>query len=173
MTILIMLFPLIFSGIIHMIIVKKDLLSFLRIPLSLKLFGANKTYRGFVVMIFSTILGVYLCQFLLSIIDIDFYKEVNLWILGGLLGLSYTVFELPNSYMKRRLGIAPGKRASKNTLIFSIYDQMDSGIGLCLVYYYYLKIDLGTNLLMILIGTFIHFFFNFTLYLFKIRKEPF
>lgn len=173
MNILIMLCPLVFSGIVHMIIVKKDILSFLKIPISIKLFGANKTYRGFIVMIVATIIGVYLCQFLLSIIDIDFYKEVNLWILGGLLGLSYAVFELPNSYMKRRLGIAPGKRAPKYTLFFSIYDQMDSGIGLLLVYYYYLGVDLETNLLMIFLGTFIHLFFNFMLYLFNVRKEPF
>lgn len=173
MTILIMLLPLIFSGIVHMIIVKMNYFSFLKIPLSLKYFGANKTYRGFIVMILATVLGVYLCQIFLNKLNIDFYKDVSLWKVGALLGFFYALFELPNSYIKRRLGIEPGKRSTKYSFLFSLYDQMDSGLGLLLVYYYYLDIDLVTNFLMIFIGTFTHLFFNFSLYLLKIRKEPF
>lgn len=170
----ILLLPLIFSGIVHMIFVKKDYCAFLKIPFSIKLFGANKTIRGLVVMVLFTIVGVHLTDILLrSVWQIDFYKEANLSILGGLLGLFYILFELPNSFMKRRLGISPGKQATHNAFWFSLYDQMDSGAGLALVYYFYLNIDIGLNLFMIFLGTFVHLFFNVLLYSLRLRSQPF
>ena len=42
------------------------------------------------------------------------------------LGLANTLGELPNSFLKRRLGIAPGaQRRSAAGLLISLYDQVD------------------------------------------------
>lgn len=167
-----MLCPLIVSGILHMLVVKKDYLSFLKIPFNEKLFGKNKTYRGLLCMIVFSIFGVYLSKSFFSLFNIDFYGP-DLTLLGILLGLFYIIFELPNSFIKRRLGIAPGKQSDRFKLIFTVYDQMDSGIGLGLVYYFYSTKNTMSILMMIFLGTFIHLFFNVLLYFLKIRKEPF
>ena len=48
------------------------------------------------------------------------------WCLGGILGLDQVVGELPNSFLKRRLGIPPGGQApSRWSALLAIYDQGD------------------------------------------------
>lgn len=169
-----LLVPLVFSGVIHMIIVKKNFFSFLKIPFHEKLFGANKTYRGLVVMIIATVVGIYLNDYLMKLTTNEsMYTGYSLVLVGVLLGISYILFELPNSYIKRRIGIEPGKRAKRFALFFTIYDQVDSGFGLGLVYYFYLNINIVPIVYMLLIGTFVHLFFNVLLYLVGVRKEPF
>jgi hypothetical protein len=47
---------------------------------------------------------------------------VNPWALGALLGIATVAGELPNSFLKRRLDIAPG--AQRNAAL-TIFDQAD------------------------------------------------
>ena len=48
------------------------------------------------------------------------------WLLGGLLGLGVVVGELPNSFLKRQLRVAPGARGQGvSGLLMSIFDQGD------------------------------------------------
>jgi CDP-diacylglycerol--serine O-phosphatidyltransferase len=42
--------------------------------------------------------------------------------------------ELPNSFLKRRLGIAPGATPARGRPLFVLMDQLDSGIGCALAY---------------------------------------
>lgn len=52
--------------------------------------------------------------------------EANPLVVGGLLGLALWVGELPNSFIKRRIGIPPGEQLrSPVGLVFSIVDQAD------------------------------------------------
>ena len=101
--IILFVLPLTLANLLHMLVVKLDLFSLLAKPVSMRLFGAGKTYRGFVLLPFFTALlcgvGGYL-----------FYAEltVTTFMLGALLGLVYAIGELPNSFVKRQLKIKSG-----------------------------------------------------------------
>jgi len=58
--------------------------------------------------------------------------RVKAWVAGAICGASYVVAELPNSFIKRRLGIAPGARAVRRGRLQYLVDQADSVAG-CLI----------------------------------------
>ena len=65
-----------------------------------------------------------------------FYENTVLFnlVLGALLGLAYVLFELPNSFIKRRLEIREGKTAENGwKWTFIWIDQIDSLIG-CIIF---------------------------------------
>lgn len=171
--VLVLLIPLIFGGVLHMVVVTLDLGKFLKIPIHKEMFGQNKTIRGFIAMPLLTIPGVY------AAIKCEQIWELNLGLtnyhpvlLGVILGVFYCLFELPNSYMKRRKGIAPGKMSSENALFHSIFDQVDSGFGLIIVYWFMTNSSIGHLASFLVAGTVIHLLLNYLLYLLKLRKEP-
>jgi len=93
-----------------------------------RLFGDNKTWRG---AIFMTS-GVVLAAALLSLWPWYWHKlpqgiqDAGPWVYGLLLGLGVVLGELPNSFVKRRLGIQPGtQRRGGLGLAISIFDQAD------------------------------------------------
>ena len=49
--------------------------------------------------------------------------------LGAFFGLTYSLFELPNSFIKRRLGVKSGQEADKNKWLFFFMDKSDSALG--------------------------------------------
>lgn len=167
-TALVLTIPLVVGGVIHMIVVKARLLSILAKPISLNAFGANKTYRGFVIMPLATVLGV----FLAIKVDPAIFKSQNPWLLGVLLGLGYVIFELPNSYVKRRLGVKPGKLPENNRFWFALVDQTDSGFGCILVYALLVPAPALSLIICFLIGPLVHLGVNLSLYALNLRKEP-
>lgn len=164
----VLMVPLIVSGIAHMIVVRLDLLPRLRVPVHRKFFGPNKTWRGFIVMPLATIPGVLLA----SAIWPEHFGSTSAGVLGALLGLGYAVAELPNSFLKRRLGVAPGKRPERRRFLFTLLDQADSGPGCALVYLVVMNVPAVTLLAFMLLGPGVHLMANFSLYLAGLRKEP-
>lgn len=166
-------FPLMIGGIIHMIAVKKDWLSFLKIPIQTWTFGKNKTWRGFIIMPLATLLGIIPVAYFDQLISQEQRIGISQhWILFGLgLGFSYVLFELPNSFIKRRMGVAPGKTSEKNKKLFLVLDHIDSGLGVSLFYYFFVTPDALLILLGVTLGAFVHTATNFALYKFGIRKE--
>ena len=57
------------------------------------------------------------------------YRHNNPWLLGGTLGLGYCIAELPNSFVKRRLGIAPAQTSLRLAWLQYVIDQSDSVAG--------------------------------------------
>ena len=167
--------PLIVGGIIHMVAVKADILSYLKKPIHQRWFGQNKTWRGFVVMPMATWPGVWLAQWLESLFDLNapLLTLQPAWLLGLWLGIGYCLAELPNSFVKRRLGIKEGQTADRFKWFFVFFDQADSAIGCLLVYRIMLFIPWSTFTLAILLGTAIHLMINISLYMAGIRKNPF
>jgi hypothetical protein len=91
-------------------------------------FGENKTWRGAVVVL----AGVTVTTLLLSTWDRwwsalpDGIRDAGPLLYGVLLGLGVVVGELPNSFVKRQLGIGPGEqRRSLGGVLLTIYDQAD------------------------------------------------
>lgn len=168
--------PLVVSGSLHMLIVSRNWFASLAVPLNQSAFGANKTWRGLVVMPLASIPGVYLALLLEPLLSGHLYVSLaglNPWLLGIALGIGYVLPELPNSYVKRRLNIQPGKQPQKNAFWFGLLDQADSAIGCALVYWLMLHPSLVIMLWIILLGPLLHLIVNLSLYSAGLRKQPF
>ncbi|HEX8121633.1 MAG TPA: CDP-archaeol synthase [Solirubrobacteraceae bacterium] len=127
--------PVLGAPLAHAPVLRFDLLRTLKRPLdggrSLRgerIFGDNKTWRGALVMTAGTVvasaglrrMGWYERRLPPSV------REAGAVDVGLRLGLASVVGELPNSFAKRRLGIAPGtQRRSATGVLVSLIDQAD------------------------------------------------
>lgn len=106
---------------------------------SRRLFGDNKTYRGVAAVALGTAAGVALQVLVhrygvgrdLAVLD---YSRPAVIALGLGLGAAAMLSELPNSLLKRQLGIAPGA-ASRGIagVLFYVLDQVDMLVGVWVV----------------------------------------
>jgi hypothetical protein len=167
--VLVLTIPVIIAGGLHMAVVTLDVLPMLKIPIQRAWFGANKTWRGVIVMPLAGILGVKVTSALWP----DAFGGWGALSLGTLLGLGYVIPELPNSFIKRRMHIEPGKRPARHAALFVLGDQLDSTIGCALVYWATLRLSFANVLLLVLIGPALHLIVNYGLFLLKLRKERF
>lgn len=174
-TLIYLMSPAILAGLFHMFLVKANLATQLTIPINEKYFGKNKTWRGVIAMI---LFGVLSCQIiiwidrLLPLAPQVSFEPLGPWLSGALLGLAFALAELPNSFIKRRLGVPEGKRPKKHFITFSLIDQADSAIGCAIVYGFLFEISWQSLFAIVVLGTLIHFILNFLLYLIGVRKEP-
>jgi CDP-archaeol synthase len=140
-------FPLLVGLALHGFCIKYDALAFLCRPIDRgrkfrgkRIFGDNKTYRGVVVVSLGTVIGFCLQSVLLhriasvrsvELFDYALFKSVAL---GGAVGVAAMLSELPNSFIKRRFEIAPGRAAKGwKGVVFYVYDQIDFLLGSWLV----------------------------------------
>src|ERR1700674_5553707 len=118
--VLVVILPVILAGIVHSPAIRFDWLPQLAKPLDFgmclggrPLLGANKTFRGPIIMIVVCAASAWALSFGLSAgwlpqgFGFISQPERAVW-LGAVMGLGYALGELPNSFVKRRLGIAPG-----------------------------------------------------------------
>lgn len=162
---LIVVLPLVLTNTLHMVLVKHSWLSFINIPISNKLFGKNKTWRGFVFLTIVNSLSVFTVVQLFSI------HLNNSALLGAILGFTYLLFELPNSFMKRKLGVSPGEKHPHYRYFFSWLDKSDSAFGLSLVYWLLEYIDWKMALLLYFICSATHIVFSLILVRLKIKSS--
>jgi hypothetical protein len=137
--------PVVLGGMGHVAVLKTDALSALAVPIDAgarwggrRVFGANKTWRGVVLMTGLTALAsgtqaaVARRNRWTSALQVMQSARVNAWLSGAVCGLTYCLAELPNSFVKRQLGIAPGARATRSSRLQYVVDQADSVAG-CLL----------------------------------------
>jgi CDP-diglyceride synthetase len=149
-----------------------------------RIFGNNKTWKGFggyiVFAVICTVIWGLICGSVPTLSQHNYFyvshENTVLYnlIIGAALGLAYALFELPNSFIKRRLGIEEGKPAQgAKKWVFVFFDQADSIFGcvlvLCLVYSMTIPAYLGY----VLIGAGTHIIINVLLYFAKLRNNPF
>ncbi len=123
------------SPLAHVLVLRYDLLKALKKPLDggrtfrgRRVLGDNKTWRGALMMSG----GVIVMTLLLSLwptywdaLPGDLTEHGPLAV-GTLIGLAVVVGELPNSFFKRQLGIAPGtQRRSPAGIALTVWDQAD------------------------------------------------
>lgn len=173
MTLLVL--PLVFGGVLHMVAVKLDILSYLKKPIHQRWFGLNKTWRGFLIMPLATFPGVVAAKHLETLLELSspLLLSHSSYLLAFILGSAYCLSELPNSYMKRRMGIKEGLTSERYKLFFIIQDQADSALGCLIVYKLLLPISWTVFWGTILVGISIKLLINILLYTLKIRKNPF
>ena len=186
------LMPVIFAGIFNMIWCKMPLLDYLKKPLDhnkkfsddKRIFGDNKTYKGFIGItlfgIIFTVLWGFICKNSTFLLENNllyrFHDNTLLFniYVGFLLGIAYAIFELPNSFLKRRLSIPEGKTKNGHyKWVFVFYDQADSVIGCVLVVCIFYPMSFASFLACVLIGAATHIIINMLLYQAHLRKNMF
>ena len=138
-----MVAPVLAAGLGHVAVLKTGALGRLAAPLDggrtlfgRPLLGPGKTWRGVVLMPVLTAIAATLAVSLGRRLPPEVSpfpgRRVPAWVLGGLLGLGYCAGEIPNSFVKRRLGISAGRSARRLSWLQYGIDQTDSVVG-CLL----------------------------------------
>jgi hypothetical protein len=94
--------------------------------------------------------------------------------LGACAGFGFMAGELPNSFVKRQLGIRPGERP-RHPLSASVQfmaDRIDSGLGMLLTVGAIVPTPAVTWLLVLLVGPSIHWAFSVVLFHLGVKARP-
>lgn len=183
------MFSVILGGILNMLFVKTSFYKKHNFPIDRnivlkdgkRIFGENKTWIGFFSMIFFCIFAQLIMSFICSVFNITKHNQIynyydNTFIfnilIGFLFGFMYMLFELPNSFIKRRLNIDCGKTNTDIVgKIFFVIDQIDSLIGVMLILIIFAKISWPQYFAYILLGGLTHILVNLSLYKLKVRRN--
>ena len=179
----------ILGGILNMLFVKTNFYKKYKYPIDCnrkfrdgkRIFGDNKTWIGIVSMIVCCMISQVLIGFICNVFHINSHNQIyNFYenkfifnvLMGFLFGFTYMLFELPNSFVKRRLDIACGK-TNTNIIgkLFFVIDQIDSLIGVMLILVIFAKISWKQYFVYIFIGGFTHIMVNLFLYKIKVRRN--
>ena len=170
------------APVLHAPVLALDLFKPLKVPLDFgatiggrRVFGDNKTWRGAIFMVLGPALAA------LALTQWPAYRDALPgdvadapalpW--GALVGLGVVVGELPNSFLKRRLDIAPGtQRRSLGGIALIVLDQGDlvPGVWLCLAPVYVLPV--ATALVAFVAVAVVHLLVNVIGYAIGARSSP-
>jgi hypothetical protein len=185
------LMPVLIAGVLNMVWVQLPVAKALNRPLDdgrlrkdgRPWFGPNKTWKGLVGMIglgaVCSLAWGWLCHVSPGLeachrVYQHLGNSAGLSLAyGAALGAAYALFELPNSFLKRRLGVKPGRPATgriKYALI--ALDQCDSVFGLVLLVWLPAQLTPLEALWWVAIGGLTHLAVNGLLYLAHLRGSP-
>ena len=142
-----------------------------------RLFGENKTLRGFVVMVPAPAVSFAL----LAVVAGD-PAALGLWPLsaagyalaGAVAGFGLMAGELPNSFIKRQLDIAPG-HASRGPFAYAcqfIVDRLDSVIGMLLALRLVVAVPWRTVAVVLMVGPLVHWTFSILMCRLGLKARP-
>ena len=181
--------PLILSGVVNMLFAKTPIYKKYKVPIDnnknwfdgKRIFGDNKTVIGFISMLVFSIIFQVLWGYVGELCQLN---SQNDWYLiysnsikynvvsGFLVGFVYMLFELPNSFIKRRINIIPGKTDKGiKGIVFFVIDQIDSLIGVFLVLKLLSGMAWSKYFLYLLVGGLTHITINLMLWLMGIRRN--
>lgn len=142
-----------------------------------RIFGDNKTWRGFIVMVPAS--GIFFVLWHSAFLLIQ--GAETLWPLsnfkyfltGTAVGAAFMLAELPNSFFKRQAGVQPGKPASGRTgrILCFLVDQVDSVLGSLIVISFMLPLSVWVWVTLTIGGAAAHLLFNFILLKLGIRSR--
>jgi hypothetical protein len=142
-----------------------------------RIFGDNKTIRGFVIMVPATALSF---AALARIAGQEDLRAAGVWALtpdayawlGACAALGFMLGELPNSFVKRQLGVAPGAVASSRAAALWQFaaDRFDSGVGMLAAVSLAVPVPARTWALVLAVGWAVHW--SFSAVLFRLRVKP-
>lgn len=145
-----------------------------------RIFGANKMWRGLMVMPIAAA-GVFagLAYFRDELPD---WLARGMWtqppasfaLLGFASGLALMLAELPNSFLKRQLDVAPGEAPTSLPLaaLCFVLDRVDSTVGVLLVLTLLVPVAPHTWLWALLIGAVVHGLFSMLLHALRVKTRP-
>ena len=142
-----------------------------------RLFGDNKMWRGFLVIIPAAAASFFVLSQILRGVG---HSSLGLWPLGpaayaGLgawTALGFMIGELPNSFAKRQLGVPPGGTApGRMGLLFRLADRLDSVLGVLIALALVVPVPVDTWAYILLAGPIIHLGFSASLYLVGVKPR--
>ena len=129
--------PLICASMLSAVVLRFDLGSRLARPIDggrtfrgARVLGDSKTWRGIAVAVVGGAIGAAIQRYAIgdrarSLALVD-YHRIPAIAFGAAMGAGAMLGELPNSFTKRRLGIAPGKTTTGPArAVFYVWDQID------------------------------------------------
>lgn len=147
-----------------------------------RVFGDHKTWKGLIGLM---VLGALAAMVWGQLIHGTSLEPNNLFytrhdntvgfnaVTGTLQGLAYALFELPNSFLKRRVGISPGTRHGGTwTVLFVVLDQIDSVLGCAVLVLAFAPVGWAFVLVTMAVGGVTHLVLNLLLYALRLRKHP-
>jgi hypothetical protein len=141
-----------------------------------RLFGANKTVRGLVVMVPAAAAAFALlaaaaedaARAWLWPISLGSYAWLGAWAAVG-----FMAGELPNSLLKRQLDIAPGARPEGRgaALGHFVLDRLDSGIGMLAALAFVVEVPWLTWAYVLLVGPLVHWSFSVVMFRLGLKQR--
>ncbi|HJR57948.1 MAG TPA: CDP-archaeol synthase [Vicinamibacterales bacterium] len=140
------------------------------------LFGANKTVRGFVVMVpaagaafalLATVAGELTRGWLWPV------PPESYALLGAWAGFGFMAGELPNSFLKRQLDLPPGFAAHHPVIAAAqfVLDRFDSGVGMLAALSLAVDVPWLTWVYVLLIGAPIHSSFSLLMFRLGLKRR--
>jgi CDP-diglyceride synthetase len=143
------------------------------------MFGANKTWKGFVVMVPAVGFAFWMLSSGLAWLRPS--ELAHLWpfspggyfLVGCWTGLGFMLGELPNSFVKRQLEIAPGKPPANSLgrVVSFVVDRCDSLLGGLLALAMLVKVPWMVWIAILVIGGLVHWLFNVLLVALKVKTR--
>lgn len=144
-----------------------------------RIFGDNKRLRGLVVMPAAAAASFWLVWTLREMLPA--WLARGLWdlrpgqyvLLGFAAGLAFMLAELPNSFLKRRLGVPPGQmpHAGWARLACPLLDRVDSVLGTLIVVSLLVPVSGMTWVWVLLIGPGLHAIFSSVLFRLRVKER--
>jgi CDP-2,3-bis-(O-geranylgeranyl)-sn-glycerol synthase len=144
-----------------------------------RIFGNHKMLRGF--MVISPAAGL---SFALLFLAVRFAApesarllwQLPVWqytVIGFLAGFGFMAGELPNSFVKRRLGIPPGGAPANPFPRAALFlaDRMDSILGMMLVLSLVVPVPPWTWVYVFVTGIGLHWIFSAVLFAFRVKER--
>jgi CDP-2,3-bis-(O-geranylgeranyl)-sn-glycerol synthase len=141
-----------------------------------RVFGDHKTVRGLVVMVPAAAAAFVLLAVLAG-------DAVRAWlwplslpsyaVLGAWAGLGFMLGELPNSFLKRQVGIAPGA-AGSSPLAAAVHfclDRIDSGVGMLAALALVVEVPWLTWVYVLALGPFVHWSFSVVMFRLGLKQR--
>jgi hypothetical protein len=144
-----------------------------------RIFGDNKKLRGFMIMPPATALTFYLFAQLRTVLP-SWYAS-GLWpmtdgrfaLLGLIAGLCFMLGELPNSFIKRQLGIGPGQAAEQPIcrIMAAAADRLDSITATLIGISLFAPLPVMTCIYVVVFGPGLHLLFSAFLFHTKVKQR--
>lgn len=136
-----------------------------------RVFGDHKTIRGFVIGIISSIIVVYIQQYLWSADEINTiikinYQDINPLVFGFLAGFGAIGGDALKSFIKRQYGIASG-------VSWFPFDQLDYILGAIFTTFFYIRLSFLDYIVIIFVWFFLHIIFSKIGYYTKLKSVPY
>ena len=137
-----------------------------------RLFGGNKRVCGFMVLPPAAALAFMILgggRELLPAVFAEGLWPLSAWHYAGLglgCGFAFMLAELPNSFLKRQLGIAPGQAPAQSWLrpVILVVDRYDSVLGVLLTLSLLVPVPGATWLWVLAFGPGVHAVFSITMH---------
>jgi hypothetical protein len=141
-----------------------------------RIFGDNKTVRGFLVIVPATALAMTLFGFLAAQFGLGVWSlsPIGFLLLGTASAFGLMLGELPNSFLKRQLDVEPGQPPKHRVgrVVSTIADRLDSVIGALVGAAFIVDMTWATIAWCFVLGPPIHGLFSRLLFVLGVKKRP-